>query len=97
MRAVVGNSSGGIIEVPSAGIPTVNIGDRQKGRIAADSVINCPAEARAIAAAISRALTLDCSQVTNPYEQPDTLAQMVRIITETPLVTLREPKRFHDL
>lgn len=97
VRAVVGNSSGGIIEVPSAGIPTVNIGDRQKGRIAAESVINCPAEARAIADGISHALTLDFSQVTNPYEQPDTLAQMVRIITETPLATLREPKRFHDL
>lgn len=41
VTAVVGNSSSGIIEVPSFGIPTLNIGNRQKGRIAAPSVINC--------------------------------------------------------
>ena len=41
MTAVIGNSSSGIIEVPSFGIPTLDIGDRQKGRIAADSVIHC--------------------------------------------------------
>ncbi|MCM1397068.1 MAG: UDP-N-acetylglucosamine 2-epimerase, partial [Candidatus Amulumruptor caecigallinarius] len=43
VSAVVGNSSSGIIEVPSAGIPTVNIGSRQAGRIAAASVIHCEA------------------------------------------------------
>ena len=41
MTAVLGNSSSGIIEVPSFGIPTLDIGDRQKGRIAADCVIHC--------------------------------------------------------
>ena len=41
MTAVVGNSSRGLLEVPSFGIPTVNIGDRQRGRIQGDSVINC--------------------------------------------------------
>ena len=96
VKAVVGNSSSGIIEVPSAGFPTVNIGNRQAGRVAASSVINCEPTAVEIHAAISRALTMDCSTVYNPYEQPDTLERMTRIIAETPLETLREPKRFFD-
>lgn len=41
VEAAVGNSSSGIIEVPSFGIPTLNIGDRQKGRLASKSVVNC--------------------------------------------------------
>jgi GDP/UDP-N,N'-diacetylbacillosamine 2-epimerase (hydrolysing) len=41
MTAVVGNSSSGLLEVPSFRIPTVNIGDRQRGRIQGDSIINC--------------------------------------------------------
>lgn len=97
VKAVVGNSSSGIIEVPSAGIPTVNIGKRQAGREAAESVINCRPTASEIADAISHALTMDCSNVSNPYEQPDTLPRMTRIIAETPLATLCEPKRFFDL
>ena len=53
--AVVGNSSSGLYEVPSFKKPTVNIGDRQKGRIQASSVINCRPEAADIARAISKA------------------------------------------
>ncbi|MDE6145062.1 MAG: UDP-N-acetylglucosamine 2-epimerase (hydrolyzing) [Muribaculaceae bacterium] len=97
VRAVVGNSSSGIIEVPSAGIPTVNIGKRQARRIAAESVINCPAERSEIAEAIRRALSMDCSGVSNPYERPDTLERIVSLIAETPLELLRRPKSFHDL
>lgn len=97
VRAVVGNSSSGIIEVPSAGIPTVNIGNRQARRIAAASVINCAPQAAAIADAVNRAFDLDCSAVVNPYEQPDTLGEMTRIIAETPLEELRKPKSFVDL
>lgn len=65
--AVVGNSSSGLYEAPSFGKPTVNIGDRQKGRLQAASVINCEQEAGAIAEAILQALVLDCSGVVNPY------------------------------
>ncbi|WP_204277778.1 UDP-N-acetylglucosamine 2-epimerase, partial [Enterobacter hormaechei] len=46
--AVIGNSSSGIIEVPAFDVPTVNIGDRQKGRLAAKSVLNCPADSQSI-------------------------------------------------
>lgn len=97
VRAVVGNSSSGIIEVPSIGIPTVNIGNRQARRIAADSVISCPAERAEIIRAIERAFALDCSAISNPYERPDTLERIVSLIAETPLDMLRRPKSFQDL
>ena len=68
---VIGNSSSGIIEVPSFGIPTINIGDRQKGRIQAESVINCEPFFEDIAAAIEKARSAQfCSRikdVENPY------------------------------
>ena len=65
--ALVGNSSSGLYEAPSLKKPTVNIGDRQKGRLAANSVVHCPAERAAIAAALTQALQLDCTNVVNPY------------------------------
>jgi UDP-N-acetylglucosamine 2-epimerase (non-hydrolysing)/GDP/UDP-N,N'-diacetylbacillosamine 2-epimerase (hydrolysing) len=65
--AVVGNSSSGLYEAPSFGKPTVNIGDRQKGRLQAKSVINCRPETGAIAEAILQALASDCSDAVNPY------------------------------
>lgn len=54
---VLGNSSSGITEAPSFHIPTVNIGDRQKGRVMAESVLCCPPEAPAIEDAMRRAMT----------------------------------------
>ncbi len=65
--AVVGNSSSGLYEAPSLRKPTVNIGDRQKGRLQAGSVINCPVERKAIVRAIEEAFHKDCSGVINPY------------------------------
>lgn len=53
---VIGNSSSGLIEAPSAGTPTVNIGDRQKGRLEAVSVISCQEESGTIRDAITQAL-----------------------------------------
>lgn len=77
MKAVVGNSSSGILEAPTAGVPTVNIGDRQLGRTAADSVIHCGQSADEIVAAITRALTPEfqalAANCSNPYYKPDTL------------------------
>lgn len=97
VKAVVGNSSSGIVEVPSAGIATVNIGSRQLGRIAAESVINCAAEVCDIVDAISRALTADFKEVENPYFNPNTVELMSNAIAETPLEFLRSPKLFYDL
>jgi len=54
--AVIGNSSSGIIEAPALNTPTVNIGDRQKGRLMASSIVTCPPTASAITAAIGACL-----------------------------------------
>ena len=79
--AVVGNSSSGIIEVPSFGVPVVNIGDRQKGRAQASSIINCAPETGAIARAVERALSADMRRRTamavNPYERDNTLELII--------------------
>lgn len=56
-KLVIGNSSSGLIEVPALGVPTINIGDRQKGRMMAKSVICCSAEANAIELAIRHGLS----------------------------------------
>lgn len=68
---VVGNSSSGLLEAPSFKIPTVNIGDRQKGRLKADSVIDCAPVKNQISSAIKTALSSDfkesCKVTKNPY------------------------------
>ena len=97
VSAVVGNSSSGIMEVPSAGIPTVDIGIRQRGRLSPASVIHCDDSADAIAAAIARALETDCSGMANPYYKPDTVKLIADAIAYTPMKLLRRPKRFYDL
>ncbi len=74
--AVVGNSSSGLYEAPTLGKPAVNIGDRQKGRLHAASVVNCEPRASAIGAAIAKALALDTSGVTNPYGDGNSAARI---------------------
>ncbi len=100
MAAVVGNSSSGIVEVPSMGIPTVNIGMRQMGRMAAHSVINCGTSTEEISQALAQALSDDfrsmARTVVNPYEQPDTLEKIVEPLCNTPLDGITV-KRFYDL
>jgi UDP-hydrolysing UDP-N-acetyl-D-glucosamine 2-epimerase len=54
--AVVGNSSSGLIEAPALRVPTVNIGDRQKGRLRAASVVDCAPTSEAITDALRKAL-----------------------------------------
>lgn len=81
-ECVIGNSSSGIVEVPSFGKPTINIGDRQKGRIQANSTINCrPLEAD-IEKALSKALKFN-KEVINPYGDGKTSDKMVKIIKKT--------------
>ncbi len=86
--AVVGNSSSGVYEVPSFGIATVNIGDRQKGRLQAASVINCPAEQEMIIQAIQRALRDDFSETVNPYGDGRASERIVRSLT-----TIQHPEK----
>jgi UDP-N-acetylglucosamine 2-epimerase (non-hydrolysing)/GDP/UDP-N,N'-diacetylbacillosamine 2-epimerase (hydrolysing) len=78
--ALVGNSSSGLYEAPSLRKPAVNIGDRQKGRLRAASVIDCAPEAAAIERAIRAALQLDCSGVRNPYGDGNSAPRIVAAI-----------------
>lgn len=81
---VLGNSSSGILEAPSFHIPTVNIGDRQKGRIRAESVIDCLPRREDIVWAVKMAMSPDfqkeLSNVKNPYGDGDTSETIVRIL-----------------
>jgi UDP-hydrolysing UDP-N-acetyl-D-glucosamine 2-epimerase len=77
---VVGNSSSGLYEVPSFKKPTVNIGDRQKGRLKASSVIDCKCEVQEIIDAIEKAFNLDCSNVISPYYQKNSSKKIVEIL-----------------
>jgi UDP-hydrolysing UDP-N-acetyl-D-glucosamine 2-epimerase len=77
---VLGNSSSGIYEVPSFKKVTINIGDRQKGRIQVSSVINCLPEKKAIIDAIERSFTLDCSDIVNPYGDGTSSQQILAIL-----------------
>ncbi len=78
--AVVGNSSSGILEAPSLQKPTVNIGDRQKGRPQAASVINCGYGVSEIESAIRRAFDLNCREVANPYGDGHAAERIVEVL-----------------
>lgn len=98
--AVVGNSSSGIVEVPSMGIPTLDIGMRQAGRTAAASVLHCGVGRNEIAGGLGIVLSDSFRQTArsavNPYYRPDTLARMVEAIAETPLEGITV-KPFYDI
>ncbi|EOX4927852.1 UDP-N-acetylglucosamine 2-epimerase (hydrolyzing) [Vibrio alginolyticus] len=82
--AVIGNSSSGIIEVPAFDVPTVNIGARQKGRLAAKSVLNTTATkesiSNAIGLAVSRKYKAEDENIANPYGQGDSSKQVIEMI-----------------
>ena len=96
--AVVGNSSSGIIEVPSFDVPTVNIGARQFGRLAAKSVINCapnpPSISEAITCALERSYTSAGESIINPYGKGDASSQIISWIKTAKLDLM---KTFYDL
>lgn len=99
---VIGNSSSGLIEAPAFGLPTVNVGDRQKGRLMADSVICCPCSRQEIRAAIARALSpatrRRLSGVRNPYgDGTSTSVQILRAIKRSLKKGIVLGKPFHDL
>ncbi|CAM3815472.1 GDP/UDP-N,N'-diacetylbacillosamine 2-epimerase (hydrolyzing) [Vibrio aerogenes CECT 7868] len=96
--AVIGNSSSGIIEVPSFGVPTVDIGVRQKGRLAADSVIHTAADEvsihRAIQTAITHAYKESSAEIENPYGKGNTSAQVIEMIKS---ISFEKCKTFFDV
>lgn len=96
--AVIGNSSSGIIEAPSVCVPTVNVGIRQLGRIAAESVLNCSPERNSIQSAInvavSKAFGQVCENTKNPYGQGHVSSKIVEVLEEYSIET---QKKFYDV
>lgn len=98
---VIGNSSSGILEAPSFHIPTVNIGDRQKGRVQSISVINCSPEKNDISNAIKKALDKNfvdsLANLESPYGNGNTSYKIYSIIKEHLKKGINLKKHFFDL
>ena len=99
---VLGNSSSGIVETPAFGVPTVNIGDRQKGRLRAESIIDCGEDTKSIVNAIYCALNEEfckkCHQCKNPYGDGKAAVRIAKKIVEVILdwkIDLK--KKFYDI
>lgn len=101
--AVIGNSSSGIIEVPAFGVPSINIGQRQAGRMAASSVVHCSVQQDDIGQALRQ---VDEGQVNlagdNPYALPSNdraseLTTSARIVQILDKETFSTQKSFYDL
>lgn len=97
---VVGNSSSGIIEAPVLHKPAVNIGDRQRGRLRADSVIDCEEKEPAIVAAIETGLSASfksrLANVVSPYGHGDASFKIKEYLKKAPLQNVLM-KQFHDV
>lgn len=95
---VIGNSSSGIIEVPAFGIPTINIGLRQHGRLAASSVIHCaenyPALKQALNQAMNPTFRKECRHSINPYGDGHVSERILPILKQHVFSTT---KHFQDM
>ncbi|MFK7160469.1 UDP-N-acetylglucosamine 2-epimerase [Marinospirillum sp. MEB164] len=98
--AVVGNSSSGLLEAPAFGVPTVDIGIRQKGRFKAESVIESGDELEEIMAALAQALSASHREISNatlhPYGDGQVSKKIIRILKDTDLQPLIF-KKFYDI
>lgn len=98
--AVVGNSSSGLAEVPSLRKATINIGDRQKGRLKAASVIDCEPQRNSIKAALAMASSADFQatlrQTCNPYGEGGASEKVLHILENYNFLTSLK-KNFYDL
>lgn len=98
VKLVIGNSSSGVIEAPSLGTYTLNIGDRQKGRIQGDSVFNCAVVSEEIKNGLERIMKLEKKEkFSNPYEKENTACTIVRILHERTQKGIYIDKVFYDL
>lgn len=99
--AVVGNSSSGLIEAPSFNIPTVNIGNRQAGRVKADTVIDCGYSGNEIQRAFEKATDVvfrnACMEYVNPYEKMGTSDQIINEIKKYLWANESISKKFYDI
>jgi UDP-hydrolysing UDP-N-acetyl-D-glucosamine 2-epimerase len=99
--AMIGNSSSGIIEAPSFGLPVVNVGTRQAGRVRAANVIDAECERLALLEALrlatSPSFRLELSGKANPYGTGDAATRIVERLRSVPIDDRLLRKRFHDL
>lgn len=97
-KFVIGNSSSGIIEAPSFRIPTINIGDRQKGRVMCSSIINCQNNEKEIFASIKKALNkkfiFKIRKVKSPYGSGRSAQKIVKILKKINLKNIGRKKFF---
>lgn len=100
MDVIIGNSSSGLIEVPTFKKPTINIGDRQQGRVKAISVIDCNADKMEIEKAINFAMSEDFKEKIryskNPYGERNSSDEIVKILKNTNLEDIIK-KQFYNL
>lgn len=93
--AVVGNSSSGLLEAPAMGVPTVDIGDRQKGRLRAPSVIHCGEDIDSIRAALALALSSEqralAAQRETPYGAPGAAHHIADVLASVQLENIDKP------
>ncbi|MDY0744258.1 UDP-N-acetylglucosamine 2-epimerase [Paucibacter sp. R3-3] len=93
--AVVGNSSSGLLEAPAMGVPTLDIGSRQQGRLRAPSVLHCGEDLDAIRAALAQALSDDHRRLAQdrdtPYGRPGAARRIVDVLESVSLATLEKP------
>lgn len=98
---VIGNSSSGITEAPSFHVPTINIGNRQSGRIRAESVIDCGNRIEEISAAIEKAKRLKSEgmlqNMENPYERSGTSKNIYSEIKKYLFYHKTIEKKFYDI
>lgn len=99
---VLGNSSSGIIETPAFHVPTVNVGDRQRGRLQSESIINCGEATDNIVAAINHVMTTEfkdvCNKVISPYgdgHAAERIAKKIYEVVDSDKMDLK--KKFFDI
>lgn len=97
---VIGNSSSGLIEAPSFKTPTINIGDRQRGRIMPESVISCGTSKKEIVKSIVKGLSVEfkneISSIKNPYEHKNTSNKIASKLKSINIDNLLK-KKFHNI
>ena len=97
---VVGNSSSGLLEAPAFKIGTINIGDRQKGRLKAESVIDSEPKSESIVSALKTLYSINfranLTTVMNPYGNGGASEAIVKVLAEYPLENIRK-KQFYNL
>ena len=100
-KFVLGNSSSGIIEAPALHVATVNIGNRQRGRLQSASIVNCGSSATEIVQAIEKAMSPAhqkiCQEVFSPYGSGHAAEKIAHVIIEAMKKTIDLKKKFFDL